>query len=33
MGTEFQFNKMKGIMEMDGGDHIINVFNTTGLYT
>jgi len=36
MGIEFQFCKMKRVLEMDGDDWLHNtmdVFNTTELYT
>ena len=32
----FQFRKMKGVQEVDGGDGLhnnMNVINTTGMYT
>ena len=32
----FQFGKMKGVQEVDGGDGLhnnMNVINTTGMYT
>ena len=35
MGTDFQVCKMKGVLQLDGGDGFnnVNVFNTTELYT